>query len=121
MFFIGGVSHQEKELGKYNNLICPVCGAYTMLHLFMSCSVLHFFFIPLFRFGRQYYGVSQCCGSSFALAPDKGRALEKGELVELSPDDFQVLHRGQALRRCQTCGREADPSFAYCPYCGKPL
>ena len=54
MFFIGGITQGTKEL-VYNAaaMICGRCGRYGRYQVFMTYMCLSFFFIPIFKWGRN--------------------------------------------------------------------
>ena len=69
MFFIVGVDRKEEQL-EFDQLdICPVCGRYGRIQVFMTYTCFTLFFIPLFKWDRQYYVRMGCCGAAFSCAP----------------------------------------------------
>ena len=62
MFFIGifGVHQTEKQLGNYNNVICPSCGSFTRLQIFKRYTYFHIFFIPVFKWNIKYLHKAAC-------------------------------------------------------------
>ena len=91
----------------------------------MTYTVLLLFFIPCFKWNRQYYVQSSCCGALYKLDPYVGRRIERGERVEIVDEDLQpVGYSGgytRSVRRCDNCGYETDEDFSFCPKCGKEL
>lgn len=116
MFFLATVLPKEKELQHSQSGICPACGAFGSYRVWMRYSCLALFFIPLFKWGKQYFVEMSCCGAVFSLNPQVGAAVAKGEAVEILPEDLQLLDGGQ--KRCPHCGRTLEGNFPYCPHCG---
>jgi hypothetical protein len=129
MFFIMGVSQGQKQLEYHQTVICGVCGAYGRYEVFMTYMYLSFFFIPLFKWNKQYLVRTSCCGSVYSLDPEIGRAIERGEQIEITEDALVLQSSGKTAaqqgaggsKRCPDCGYEADPEFEYCPKCGRRL
>lgn len=118
MFFFGifGIGNKVKDIKEFNNCIC-VCGRYSHLKLFKEYSYFHFFFIPLFTWGRRYYLEDRSCGRVFEVPPDY-----RGELLRSSNIDFSRLQEVKMpFRVCPGCGKYSDANYQYCPYCGREL
>lgn len=121
MFFMIGVNTQEKDL-PYNQMItCPVCGAWGRYYVYMTYSVLTLFFIPCFKWNRQYYVRTSCCGTTYRLDPAIGRCIERGQQVTIQPENLQWMGTESRPRykRCPNCGYTTDEDFEYCPKCGR--
>lgn len=125
MFFIGimGIESKQKELRSINNMICKSCGRMTSYKLIKTYNCFQIFFIPVFRWGNQYYLVSKCCGSIFEVSKEHGEDLEKGNDSVLSNLNITIVEdRPQSGKLiCGSCGKEVNGSFDYCPYCGVKL
>jgi len=65
MIFIGGISQGHKDLGFLQTLICKKCGRFSSVSVYMVYTYFSFFFIPLFKWGKKYYAVSNCCQTTF--------------------------------------------------------
>lgn len=121
MFFMIGIQTKQKEL-EYNRLvICSACGSYGRYNVIMTYTVLTLFFIPVLRWGRQYYVKMSCCGTEYALNPETGKHIERGNDTEIRPEDLTLLsgHAGRSEKTCRNCGYATDEDFAFCPKCGQ--
>ncbi len=124
MFFMIGITQGRKDLTHDQLVVCAQCGQYGRYRVFMTFTQLLIFFIPCFRWGRQYYVEMSCCGTVYALDPAVGARIARGEKVEIRQTDLQIARAGRAarmIRRCRACGYQTDEDFAYCPKCGEPL
>ena len=81
MFFIMGINSDYKKLNFIQNFVCPDCGIVGEYQVFVAYTVLSLFFIPIFKWGRKYYVQTSCCGKTYKLDNEVGRAIEKGEPV----------------------------------------
>lgn len=122
MFFMMGISPGQKEFNFRQMIICNECGAYGNLAVYMTYTVLSLFFIPVFRWDRHYYVRTSCCGTVYELDPEVGKAIARGEEVELKPGERMTLVKkgwGRVShRKCDICGYETDEDFDFCPKCG---
>lgn len=122
MFFIGGVMPGRKVFDRFRQLVtCRRCGQYAALEAFMTYTYFMFFFIPLFKWGKQYFVRSTCCGTVWQIPREKGEAIARGEAVELTDADLTPTGDFRPIRRCAHCGCAVEESFSYCPNCGSPL
>ena len=63
MLFIMGIYDQNKELGsKRHTDVCPQCGRFCSYKEYMRYTCLSLFFIPVLKWGKEYYAESSCCG-----------------------------------------------------------
>ena len=87
-----------------------------------ASSCFSFFFIPLFKWGKQYYAVSNCCHTIYAIDAELGKAIEHGESVTLREEDLTIAGMGQAQEmHCPDCGYLLSQEYAYCPKCGRKI
>jgi hypothetical protein len=143
MFFIGGIAPGMKQLNYMRTVICRHCGSYGRYQVYMTYLCFSFFFIPLIRWNRHYYVKMSCCGALYELDPAVGRAIARGEDIEIREEDLTPVSsdgcgnyfdgwnggRGDAWnggtgaihRRCPNCGYETDEDFDFCPKCGSRL
>jgi hypothetical protein len=149
MFFMIGVTSGKKDLDYRQPATCGACGRYGAYEVFMTYTQLLLFFIPVWKWNRQYFVRMSCCGTVYTLDPAVGEAIARGENPEIRPADLvQVLGTGEvwqggstympagyedreAIRessapqnggthhRCVICGYETDEDFAFCPKCGQ--
>lgn len=129
MIFIGGITQKTKELlYQAAAMVCGRCGRYGRYQVYMTYMCLSLFFIPVFKWNRRYYAKTTCCGTLYALAEDVGRRIERGEELEIRPEDLTLLEDGHKLpawetreRRCPACGFSTREDYEYCPKCGQRL
>jgi len=119
MFFVMGIDQKEQELALDQTVICPVCGRYGHLRVFLVYTCFSLFFIPLFKWGKHYYARMSCCGASCELGPELGKRVARGEVTSLDPSELPFSGGGRPV--CPNCGAPAEPGFAYCPRCGAKL
>ena len=119
MFFAFGITDRREDL-EYDSgvMTCDVCGAYGRFHVFMVCTVLYLFFLPVWRWNRRYYAETSCCHTLYELDPSVGEAIAKGEQIEIRNTDLSRISKGHRFKRCACCGYETSEDFEYCPKCG---
>ncbi|MBW1731199.1 MAG: zinc ribbon domain-containing protein [Deltaproteobacteria bacterium] len=102
-FFIGGVQPKTVILDNTPRM-CPSCGLY-QARLKRTDHYLSLFFIPLFPIKRgQPFLECQSCG---AISDESGQTWYGGEKT--------------SGRTCPNCGKSLEPSYRYCPFCGRPV
>lgn len=121
-FFIMGITEGRKKFEQLVHIICPNCGNSAKSVVYMTYTCLSLFFIPVFKWNKQYYVEMDCCRSLYMLNEQKGKAIEKGEdVIILSNDLTPVNYGGTNIRSCPNCGYTLDSNFEYCPHCGRKL
>lgn len=132
-----GVSEGAKEFEFGQNVICAGCGRYGRYIVYMTYTVLSLFFIPCFKWNRQYFVRMSCCGKTYRLDPEVGKRIARGEEVQIRPEDLEEVSDGwqsadsentvrwanwtNQVKTCRHCGYAADADFDYCPKCGNKL
>ena len=91
MFFIGifGIDNKFKEIKVLNNFSCKNCNISNGASLVKYYTFFHFFFIPIFKWNEEYYVICNGCNSSFSIPKEKGKAIERGEDIEISYWDLK--------------------------------
>jgi hypothetical protein len=56
-----GITEGKKEFEHNQVVICERCGSYGRYEVYMTYTVLSLFFIPCFKWNRQYYVRTTCC------------------------------------------------------------
>ena len=67
------------------------------------------------------HGVITIFYSMLELDPEVGKAIARGEQVEIQPGQLTKIgsgNGGQTYKRCRSCGYETKEDFEYCPKCG---
>ena len=121
MFFMIGIDQERRDLDFTQLITCDICGSYGRYMVFVTCSVLMLFFIPVWKWGRHYYVETSCCRSIYELNEEVGKRIENGEEVRIEESDLTLLNKGHAAeghKKCINCGYETDEDFVYCPKCG---
>jgi RNA polymerase subunit RPABC4/transcription elongation factor Spt4 len=121
MFFIFGISQGEKQLKFRQVGVCPACGRYGSVSVWMTYTYFMFFFIPLFKWNRHYYIRMNCCGSLCEIDPRLAHAVECGTVSALDINSFDFTHTAHPVHFCRYCGYTTSENFQYCPKCGKPF
>lgn len=122
MLFIGGISNGEKKLDYVQSIICPRCGSFGRMEVFMTYMCFSFFFIPLFKWNKKYFVKNTCCDSIYALDNELGLKISRGESTLISENDLHLLNSNKpTVNRCLNCGYIGDEDFQYCPKCGQRL
>lgn len=131
MFFIGvfGIENKNKEVKELNNLTCKKCNGIIQGKLIKNFDFFHFFFIPIFKWNEKYYVVCSSCKCLYSIPKEKGKAVEKGEEVNITYWDLQEVYsdnninfnNSYDMKICPNCGGQVKRNFKYCPYCGKEV
>jgi hypothetical protein len=121
MFFMMGITDGRKDFDFVQTVICDVCGKYGRYQVFMTYTVLSLFLIPCFKWNRRYYVQTSCCGTLYELDPEIGKAIARGEQIEILPQHLRLVNQGgysRGVKRCSNCGYETAEDFEFCPKCG---
>ena len=121
MFFIMGIN-QGRKIFEYNQMIiCDHCGSYGRYQVFMTYTYLSIFFIPCFKWNKQYYAQSTCCNTVYTLDSEIGRQIAGGQDVEILPQHLVKVQAGYCgtYKKCDNCGYETQENFEFCPKCGR--
>lgn len=116
MFFFGifGVNSKVKNIKEFANTIC-ICGRYSRLELMEEYMYFHFFFIPLFKWGRKYFVEARCCSRVFGVPKDYVEDLLIGDAVDIK----RLMEVDVPYKVCSNCNNYVDSHYKYCPHCGK--
>ena len=114
MFFMMGITDGRKDLNFTQTIICNICGRYGRYNVFMTYTVLSLFFIPCFKWNKHYYVQTSCCGTVYELDPEIGKAIARGEQVEIQPEHLSKVNQGgysYNRKHCFHCGYETSEDF----------
>ena len=75
-------------------VICSSCGGYGRYQVFMTYTYFSFFFIPVFKWNRQFYVKMSCCGSVYELDREVGMKILRGESVDIREEDLTLIKAG---------------------------
>ena len=88
----------------------------------MTYTVLSIFFIPTIKWNKRYYVQTSCCGTVYELDPEIGKAIARGEEVEILQSHLTRVMNGSGFaagyKKCRQCGYETTEDFDFCPKCG---
>ena len=120
MFFIGGVGQKQEYLKFFQLVECKCCHQLSSIKIIMVYSYFSFFFIPLFKWNKQYFVECENCKSYAPLDKEIGREIEKGirTTIDANMLYFQKQNR---IKQCSNCGYMTQENFDYCPKCGNKL
>lgn len=121
MFFIIGVSQNQKKLDFKQLNVCKCCGKYSNIEVYMTYWYFMFFFIPIIKWNKEYYIKTSCCEKVSKIAPEIGRRIEKGEEVNLNIDEIDFGQIEDNVKICTNCGYTTEEDFIYCPKCSNKL
>ena len=65
--------------------------------MFMTYTVLSLFFIPTIKWNKHYYVQTSCCGTVYELDPEIGKAIARGEEVEIQKDHLTRVMNGRGF------------------------
>ena len=121
MFFIMGITQGRKDFNFNQMVICSHYGSYGRYHVYMTYMCLSLFFLPVFKWNKQYYVQMSCCHTLYALDPVIGKRIDRGEDIEILPEHLTEVQTGWRSRykRCGNCGFETQEDYEYCPKCGR--
>lgn len=125
MFFMMGITQGRKRFEQLISIICPYCGNAGKAVVYITYTCLSLFFIPVFKWNKQYYVEMECCGTLYSLNEEKGKEIAAGKDVIITSSDLTPVNDSYGgcggysnEKRCPNCGYIADRSFDYCPRCG---
>ena len=121
MFFFGimGIGSGAKPAGEVS-VVCPLCGGQIMMNVARSYSYFHFFFIPLFKFGVQYFATCPNCASVFAIDKALGDEIRQGTVTSISQYDLHMMKNNRD-GLCPKCGHRNPAGSTFCNRCGHGL
>lgn len=117
MFFIMGVSQNQKKLDYKKLDICKCCGKYSSVELYMNYWYFMFFFIPLFKWNKEYYVKSSCCNKVAKIDYEIGNIIEKGQDANINIEEIDFGCDENSIKVCSICGYTTEEDFIYCPKC----
>ena len=122
MFFVFGISSKEKDIDFLQTIICPSCGAYGRLEVFMRYSYFSLFFIPIIKWNKKYYVRATCCGSLSNIDNNLGKDIERGQVSSIKEEDMHPINiKYNKERTCSNCNYYLESGYEYCPKCGKKI
>jgi hypothetical protein len=121
MFFVGifGMNAKHEQAG-YLSARCPVCGCEDPLHVIRRYNYIHFFFIPVIRFGTSYLATCPQCASVYAVPKDIGDEARRTGHAHADPAVLTLIENNRR-KTCRRCGALLDDDDSFCRKCGEPV
>ncbi len=117
MFFIGvfGIGNKNKNLGDVS-FKCTGCieENFSLIELSRSFDI---FFIPVFKYSKEYIIVCKKCKSVYKLKLESIEKVLNTRRVVYEDVEKIILE----TNTCPHCGTNIAGEFSYCPKCGNPL
>ncbi len=121
MFFIIGITNGSNDLGTRKCKAFSCCGSFgTMAAVTCTFQQFTLFFIPIFRFGKQYFVTCLNCGTVYEMTKAEGQRIARDYSAEINPEQLFVV-QGTSRKTCPGCNSAIDPNARYCPNCGTRL
>ena len=122
MFFFIAIMPIKKVIPYMFSSICKNCSKVCNYEIIMTANCLSIFFIPVFKWGKQYFVQTNCCGSLFSLKKEVGDAIYRGENITITDNDISLIDENFGHSdKCPYCGGDITDYFDYCPKCGRKL
>lgn len=121
MFIMMGIHSQSKQLEYNQMVVCEACGSYGRYIVYMTYTVFSLFFIPIFKWNKQYYVQMSCCESIYLLEKEIGKKIEYEESTSIQPEHLTLVRKSNREYNCPQCGYLLNSEFVYCPKCGAKL
>lgn len=121
MFFVMGISQNQKKLDYKQLNICNCCGKYSNIEVYMTYWYFMFFFIPIVKWGKEYYVKTTCCNKIAKLNCEIGKDIEKGKSININTDELDFGCEKECIKVCAVCGYSTEEDFIYCPKCSNKL
>ena len=80
---------KTKELNFRQNIDCPNCNRPGSLRAFKSFRQFSINFIPLFKYKKQWYLETTCCGKKYLLSEEVGKQIEAGIKKDISLSELR--------------------------------
>lgn len=85
-------STTKQELIDYDKVTrCPYCDDMGSYDIYYTYNVLTIFFIPIWKWNKQYIAERTCCKKRFILDNEVGDRLRRGEDVEIRNEDLELI------------------------------
>lgn len=119
MFFIFGVNTKEKKVREWQ-MTCPECEQKATFTLYVRYSYFSLFFIPIIKWGYEFWVVNSCCNDVYTISKDLGKECMWDEDEPIRAKDLKLVQKTTRYH-CKWCGAKLDRLSRYCPECGKEL
>lgn len=122
MFFIGGITNGEKKLDFNQTMVCSRCGSFGSLEVYMTYMCFSLFFIPIFKWNKNFFVKITCCNSIYKLDENLGNEILKGNCINILESNLQLVSElNKSINKCHNCGYINPSEYEYCPKCGNKL
>ena len=122
MFFIGifGTDSDVRSVEGSLSAKCKACGKPVFMSVCKKYNYVHAFFIPVFKYHKEYICTCPCCASVLLLDEDKAKLLEQTGNCVAPEQSFRILKDNHA-GRCPQCGHRNVTTANFCQNCGAAL
>ncbi len=120
MFLLLGAGEGDQDLELHQPITCPVCGKKAHLEAFFHYSSVNVYFVPAYKYQKEYYAVTSCCGTVCPITEQQGKDIYWGKIDAL-PLEKLPLCKNTGFRACAYCGFDTMEPYQFCPVCGKPF
>ena len=122
MFFIGifGTGTNVIPIKGVTSCNCPVCSKQVKMSATMKYNYFHIFFIPVFKYSKEYICTCPACASAFLLKEEIAKTLDSDFDANISESDLFIL-KDNYSGRCPGCGFKNPSSANFCQNCGISL
>jgi hypothetical protein len=119
LIFIAGINDGEKKLNYRQEILCKECNRQGFLEIIMYSRYLSLFFIPVFRWKKEYYATTTCCNTMYKIDDEIIKRLKRREISHIPDEELKRNYFYE--KTCANCRYVSPPDFAYCPKCGSRL
>jgi len=84
-----GRKTKTKQLEFQQNIDCPYCNRAGSFRAFKSYRQFSINFIPIFKYKKQWYLETTCCGEKYVLTEEVGKQIEKGLKTQFTPEELR--------------------------------
>ena len=83
-----GRKTKTQQLNFQQHIDCPNCNRAGSLRAFKSYRQFSVNFIPLFKYKKQWYLETTCCGKKYILSEETGKQIETGAKANFSLNEL---------------------------------
>ena len=119
MFLVFGINTKDEIIRDWQ-MECPECDEYSRFRLYARYTYFSLFFIPLIKWGHEFWVVNSCCNNIYSIDKELGKECMWDEDEVIRARDLKLLKKN-TKPRCKWCNAKLERLSRYCPECGKEL